>query len=94
MNNFPGSMRKIKGPLKTVYNDIQMEIDDLEVIIRSRYYQINNLINDPTIDPAGKANMLSESFTALRYFKNQLKILKEKEIIISCVWFYIFRNEP
>ena len=84
MNNFSGSMRKIKGPLKTVYNDIQMEIDDLEVIIRSRYYQINNLINDSTIDPAGKAKAVSEIFIIIKHFKNQLKILKEKEIIISC----------
>ena len=77
-------MRRIKGPLKTIFDDIQMEIDYLNAIIWVRYQIIEEITNNHALSLSYKAKLLSEHFNMLNFWKNQLKILKEKEIIISC----------
>lgn len=76
-------MRKIKGPLKCIFDNINMEKDDLEVVIQIRMRQIHNIINDYSMHPMQKLIELKEHYTVLNWFKSQLKDLKEKEKIIS-----------
>lgn len=78
-------MKKIKGPLKSAYFHIQMEIDDCEEIIRARERrQIDLSFN--IIQGYRDKNVIKEFYEnkqIIKSWKNQLKALKETEIIIS-----------
>ena len=76
-------MGKIKGPLKIEYENIQIEKDDYSHMIRIKRYQIHDLMNDYVRHPYEVARELRAHRNMINWCKDQLKILEEKEKIIS-----------
>ena len=76
-------MGKIKGPLKIAYANIQIEKDDCNQMIMIKRYAIYELFNDHGKHPYDFAIELKSHSDTIDWCKNQLKILEEKEKIIS-----------
>lgn len=82
---FAELMKKIKGPLSILHFHIQMEIDDCEEIIRARKQRQINLAFNITLGYRNNDILreFNENKQTIKYWENQLKVLKETEIIIS-----------
>ena len=76
-------MGKIKGPLKIAFDNIQIEKDDYRYMIRIKRFQIHDLVNDYGRPPLDIAREMYQHHKMINWCKDQLKILEEKEKIIS-----------
>lgn len=77
--------RKIKGPLKISFNNISRDINLYNLIIRDQMQRISSIQDDFTIHPYNKLKSIGLYYKIINDSIKRIKILKEKEIIISSI---------
>jgi hypothetical protein len=77
-------MKMFKGPVGLQCQQLTNRIRLCKLIVTLQMFQINELENDFSRHPHEKLIAIQQRYHRLNEYKNHIKVLQEKLIIISC----------